>query len=276
MKLGLTIFATDQSIALTDLAIEAENRGYISLYLPEHTHIPSSRATPAPTGGPELPNEYLRTLDPMVALGGCAAVTKNLLLGSGVSLVAQHDPVSYAKEWATLDHVSGGRAVMGVGFGWNKEEMAHHGVEYSTRRDKVREYVLTMQALWSQEEASFSGKFINLDPSWAWPKPIQQPRIRTLVGGAGGPKIFAHISEWADGWFPIGGSGVREALPALTQAWEKAGRTGSPEVVPFGTLPSAEKLAYYEEIGCTEVVLRLPTADRDEVFRILDKYNVYL
>ena len=165
---------------------------------------------------------------------------------------------------------------MGVGFGWNKEEMAHHGVEYSTRRDKVREYVLTMQALWSQEEASFSGKFINLDPSWAWPKPIQQPRIRTLVGGAGGPKIFAHISEWADGWFPIGGSGVREALPVLTEAWKKAGRAGSPEVVPFGTLPSAEKLAYYEEIGCTEVVLRLPTADRDEVFRILDKYDVYL
>lgn len=276
MRLGLTIFVTDQTVSLHEVAVEAEERGYYSLYVPEHTHIPSSRATPAPTGDATLPEEYRRTIDPMVALGACAVLTKSLILGTGVSLVMQHDPISYAKEWATLDHISGGRAVMGVGFGWNREEMANHGVDYATRRELTREYVLTMQALWTREEASFAGEFVTMEPSWQWPKPATGRRIRTLVGGAAGPKMFSHIAEWGDGWFPIGGAGVKEALPALHDAWNRAGRDGSPEVIPFGTLPSDDKLAYYRDIGCTEVVLRLPSASRDDVWRVLDKYDSFL
>lgn len=276
MRLGLTIFVTDQTVQLHEVAIEAEARGYYSLYVPEHTHIPSSRATPAPTGDAVLPEEYRRTVDPMVALGACAVVTKSLILGTGVSLVMQHDPISYAKEWATLDHISNGRTVMGVGFGWNREEMANHGVEYATRRELTREYVLAMHSLWTREEASFSGEYFTMEPSWAWPKPRGSRRIRTLVGGAAGPKMFANIAEWADGWFPIGGAGVKEALPALNEAWKKAERSGEPEIIPFGTIPNADKLTYYNDIGCTEVVLRLPSASRDEVWRILDKYDSFL
>lgn len=276
MRLGLTIFATDQTIDLAELARAAEDRGFASLYLPEHTHIPVSRATAAPTGDEELAEEYRRTLDPMVGLAVCAAVTKRLLVGTGVSLVAQHDPIVYAKAWATLDHVSNGRTVFGVGFGWNREEMADHGVAYESRRLQAREHVLAMHALWADDEASFDGDFVSFAPTWSWPKPRQRPRPRTLVGGGAGPTLFAHVAEWGDGWMPIGGAGVREALPALQAAWDAAGRDGEPEVVPFGTVPSAAKLEYYASIGCAEVVLRVPAAGRDAVLDALDGYAAFV
>jgi probable F420-dependent oxidoreductase len=272
MRIGVTIFSTDVVMNVVELARAAEERGFASLYLPEHTHIPTSRLTPPPTGGDDLADEYRRSLDPLVALGACAAATTTLRLGTGVALVAQHHPIAYAKSWATLDHLSEGRAVFGVGFGWNKEEMAQHGVAYATRREQAREHVLAMNALWRDEEASFAGEYVNVEPSWSWPKPVQQPRIPTFVGGAAGPKMFAHVSEWADGWMPIGGAGIREAMTSLEEAWSRAGRDGHPEVVPFGTLPTEEKLAYYREIGCTEVVLRLPGAGRDEVLAALDAH----
>jgi probable F420-dependent oxidoreductase len=271
VRIGLTIFATDQTVDVVDLAREAEGRGFSSLWLPEHTHIPVSRRTPAPTGDAELAEEYRRALDPTTALAACAAVTSTIRLGSGVSLVAQHDPIAYAKVWATLDLLSSGRAAFGVGFGWNVEEMEDHGVDFTTRRERAREHVLAMQALWSHDEASFEGEFVRFPASWSWPKPVQ-PRIPTYVGGGAGSKVFAHVAEWADGWMPIGGAGIREAMPRLRAAWASAGRSGEPEVVPFGTLPSAEKLEYYASIGCTEVVLRLPAAPRDVVLALLDDY----
>jgi alkanesulfonate monooxygenase SsuD/methylene tetrahydromethanopterin reductase-like flavin-dependent oxidoreductase (luciferase family) len=194
------------------------------------------------------------------------------VLGSGVSLVAQHDPIAYAKVWATLDHLSGGRAAFGVGFGWNVEEMEDHGVAYGSRREQAREHVLAMQALWSQDAASFHGEFVEFDAAWSWPKPVQQPRVPTYVGGGAGPKMFAHVAEWADGWLPIGGGGIRDALPRLLAAWAEAGRSGEPAVIPFGTVPTLEKLEYYHRLGCTEVVLRLPAAGRDEVLPMLDTY----
>ena len=178
MRIGLTIFATDLTIDPVTLARAAEERGFASLYLPEHTHIPVSRATAVPTGDAELPDEYRRTLDPLVALAGAAAVTTELRLGTGVSLVAQHDPIVMAKQLATLDSMSGGRFTLGVGFGWNREEMASHGVTYATRRDQVREHVLAMQALWRDDEASFEGRFVHLAPSWQWPKPHRRPPRR--------------------------------------------------------------------------------------------------
>jgi probable F420-dependent oxidoreductase len=260
-------------MAPADVAREAEARGFASIYLPEHTHIPVSRRTPPPTGDAELADEYRRTLDPWVALAAAASATTRIRLGTGIALVAQHDPIVLAKTIATLDHVSGGRAVLGVGFGWNHEEMEDHGVDPGRRRDHVREVMLAMQALWSREVASFAGEFVRFEASWQWPKPLQQPRPPVLVGGAAGPKLFAHLAEWADGWIPIGGAGVREALPALRAAWEARGRDPKTlRLVPMGILPSREKLDYYQSIGVSEAVLRLPSAPRDAVLPVLDDF----
>ncbi|MBW2237277.1 MAG: LLM class F420-dependent oxidoreductase [Deltaproteobacteria bacterium] len=277
MKLGLTLFCTDRSMSPLELAVEAEQRGFHSLYIPEHTHIPTSRRTPPPTGDAELPEEYKRTLDPLVALGGAAAVTSSILLGTGIALVAQHDTLALAKAIATLDHLSGGRFVLGIGYGWNEDEMEHHGVAYKQRRAVVREKMLAMQALWSQEIAEFHGEFVDFAPSWSWPKPVQQPRPRVLLGGGAGPKLFAHIAEYADGWLPIGGGGLRSALPELRRAFEERGR--DPEtlhVVPMGVLPDPEKLDYYRSIGVTECVLRLPSETRDELLPRLDAFAHHL
>jgi len=276
MKLGLTLFCTDRSMSPVELAVEAEQRGFHSLYIPEHTHIPTSRRTPPPTGDAELPEEYKRTLDPLVALGAAAAVTSSILLGTGIALVAQHDTLALAKAIATLDHLSGGRFVLGIGYGWNEDEMEHHGVVYKQRRAVVREKMLAMQALWSQEIAEFHGEFIDFAPSWSWPKPVQQPRPRVLLGGGAGPKLFAHIAEYADGWLPIGGGGLRSALPELRRAFEERGR--DPEtlhVVPMGVLPDAEKLDYYRSIGVTECVLRLPSETREAILPRLDAFRRY-
>ncbi len=274
MRIGLTVFLTDRTIDPATLAREAEDRGFASLYFPEHTHIPVSRDTAPPTGDAELNDEYKRTLDPLIALGAACAVTTSLSLGTGVSLVAQHDPIVMAKQLATLDLLCAGRITLGVGFGWNRDEMAHHGVDYATRREQAREHVLAMIQLWSRDEASFNGDFVRFDASWSWPKPVQQPRLRMLVGGGAGPKLFAHIGEYADGWFPIGGAGVRDALPALHAAWSSAGRSGLPEVVPFGVIADAPKLQYYRDLGCSEVVLRVHGADRDATLRQLDSLQV--
>jgi probable F420-dependent oxidoreductase len=255
------------------LAREAEARGFYSLYLPEHTHIPTSRRTPAPTGDAELGEEYSRSLDPCVALAAAAAVTRSIRLGTGVALVAQHDPIAYAKALATLDFISNGRLVLGIGYGWNREEMENHGIDVKRRRALVREKVLAMQQLWAHDVAEFHGELVNLEPSWAWPKPVQRPRPRILIGGAAGPRLFAHIAEYADGWMPIGGAGLKAALPDLRRALEERGRDPAQlHVVPMGVLPDPGKLAHYASIGVTEAVLRLPSAPRDAVLPVLDEY----
>src|SRR5215207_7956012 len=196
MRYGITMFATDVSIDVVELAREAEARGLESLWLPEHTHIPVSRRTPPPTGDAELPQEYRRTLDPFVALAAAASVTDRILLGTGIALVAQREPIVTAKAVATLDHLSGGRAVLGIGFGWNEDEIEHHGVTMRDRRDVAREHMLAMRALWRDDEAAFDGKFVHLSPSWSWPKPLRASGPPVLIGGAAGPKLFAHIAEY--------------------------------------------------------------------------------
>jgi probable F420-dependent oxidoreductase len=273
VKIGVTLHATDRSMSPVELACEAEARGFHSFYIPEHTHIPTSRRTPAPTGDAELGDEYKRSLDPYIALAAAASRTERILLGTGIGLVAQHDAITFAKQLATLDVVSDGRLVLGIGYGWNHEEMENHGIDVKRRRELVREKMLAMQALWSQEVASFEGEFVRFEPSWQWPKPIQQPRPRVLLGGAPGPTLFAHVAEYGDGWIPIGGAGIRKALEGLGEALAARGRSlAEMHVVPFGVLPDAGKLDYYAEIGVTEAVLRVPSDGRDVVLPVLDEY----
>jgi probable F420-dependent oxidoreductase len=277
MKIGVTLHATDERMNPAQLAKEAEHRGFYSLYIPEHTHIPTSRRTPAPTGTAELAEEYKRCLDPYIALAAASSLTSKIRLGTGIGLVAQHDPITFAKQLATLDLLSGGRLVVGIGYGWNQEEMENHGIDFRRRRALVRECMLAMQELWSQEVAEFHGEFVNFEASWAWPKPLQQPRPRVLIGGAAGPKLFAHIAEYADGWMPIGGAGMKTALEDLRRAFEARGRDPKGlHVVPMGIFPDEGKLEYYESLGVTEAVLRLPGGGRDEVMPVLDEFARHL
>jgi probable F420-dependent oxidoreductase len=267
------MFATDRTISVPDLAREAETRGLYSLYIPEHTHIPTSRRTRPLTGEDELPEEYRRTVDPFVALAGAATLTQRIRLGTGICLVAQRDPIATAKAVATLDQLSDGRLEFGIGFGWNHDEMESHGVEVKRRRERAREHMLAMKALWTNDVASFSGEFVDLAPSWSWPKPMQAGGPPVLLGGAAGPKLFAHIAEYCDGWIPIGGAGVRAALPDLHHLCEAAGRDpASVRVVPFGTVPDAGKIDYYASLGIDEIVLRVPGGDASTVLPVLDRY----
>jgi probable F420-dependent oxidoreductase len=277
VHLGITAFLTDRDMAPADLARAAEERGFHSLYVPEHTHLPvRDDAPPALVEGVHL-DDYRRSLDPFVALATAASVTERIRLGTGVVLAAQHDPIVLAKQIATLDHLSGGRVEFGTGFGWNRTEAADHGVDFGLRREVAREHILCMQALWSQEQAEFHGAFVSLDPCWSWPKPVQQPRVPTLVGGGATPRVFAAVAEYADGWMPIGGSGLAEALPELRRAVE--GRDRDPDrirVVPFGTVPTEAKLDHFERLGIGEVVLRVPSGPADQMLATLDAHAALL
>ncbi|WCO66181.1 LLM class F420-dependent oxidoreductase [Iamia majanohamensis] len=290
MDVGATLFATDRSWEPGPLAEELEARGVSSLWIPEHTHIPTSRRTPPPTGDAELPEEYARTLDPFVALTWAAAVTTRLRLGTGILLPAQREPIVTAKAVASLDHLSGGRLELGVGFGWNADELEDHGVTMGQRRAVARERIEAMQALWADEVASYEGEHVALSPSWAWPKPVQEvlrpdgdggqaPRrgVPVHLGGIPSPKVFGHIASWGDGWIPIGGAGLTEAVPRFREAMAEAGRDPDAlRILTFGTIPDAGKMAHYEELGVDECVLRLPSAGRDEVLRTLDSYAPFL
>ncbi|MFF1415682.1 TIGR03619 family F420-dependent LLM class oxidoreductase [Streptomyces sp. NPDC058289] len=286
MRIATTVFLTDRTIAPVPLARALEERGFSGLYLPEHTHIPVSRVTPAPMGG-ELPDRYGRTLDPFVALGQASAVTERLHLGTGITLVAQHDPIDLAKQVATLDHLSGGRVTLGIGYGWNVEEAADHGVEWRTRRELVRDRMALMRTLWSPHPTAYVGQFSSVQASSAHPKPVQPPRElapgvplygpRTLIGGQAGPKLFAAIADHSDGWLPIGGGGLTESVPALRQVWEAAGRDAkSLQVVPYAVQPTPGKMAHYADLGIEEVVLQLPSEDEPTILRILDEFAQYL
>jgi len=277
VHLGITAFLTDQTMTPAALAVAAEERGFHSLYLPEHTHLPVQADTPpALVDGVHL-EDYRRSVDPFVALATAASVTERILLGTGIVLVAQHDPIVLAKQIATLDHLAGGRVVFGLGFGWNRQEAADHGVAFGDRRAVAREHVLAMQVLWSEDQAEYHGTHVDFGPCWSWPKPVQQPRVTTLVGGGAHPSVFAAIAEYADGWLPVGGSGLADALPLLRRAVAEAGRDPDRvRVVPFGTVPNEHKLARYRDLGCDEVVLRVPSGPADEMLAVLDRHGEYL
>ncbi len=277
MQLGVTVFMTDLTASPAFVAREAEARGFASLYLPEHTHMPVELESLPPGAEDELDDGYRRTLDPWIALATAAAVTSTIRLGTGVALVAQHDPIALAKQIATLDHLSGGRVVVGVGYGWNRAELRSHGIEPGERRAIVRDHVLAMRTLWEQEEAAHHGPYVSFAPSWAWPKPLQRPRLPILAGGAPTDALFAEVADWGEGWMPFGGAGARAAQPRLAAAFEAAGRDpGEARIVPFGTIPTAEKLEHFQALGLPEVVLRLEATDEDGTRRALDDLARFL
>lgn len=273
MHIGVAIFPTDQTIDPVELARESEARGFESLWFPEHSHIPTSRETPwgGREGAPPLPEFYWRTHDPFVALAACAAVTSTIKLATGICLVAQRDPIYTAKEVASLDRLSGGRFLFGVGYGWNKEEMAHHGTAYGERRAILRESVLAMKELWTHDEASFDGDHVRFSSSWAWPKPHQAGGPPVILGGDAGPRTAADIVEFCDGWMPIGGRHPLDSWASIVSACEAAGR--DPESIERGIFfgpPSVEKLTEFAESGMARVVMGLPQGGRDEVLSALD------
>ncbi|HEX9258997.1 MAG TPA: LLM class F420-dependent oxidoreductase [Acidimicrobiales bacterium] len=274
MRIGASIFPTDLSIGPVEVARAVEERGLDSLFVTEHTHIPTSRRTPLP-GRDTLPDEYRRTLDPFVALGAAAAVTDRIALGTGITLVAQHDPIVLAKEVSTLDLVSNGRVILGIGVGWNVEEMEHHGVDPAKRRAIVREKVLAMKELWTKEAASFEGEHVRFSESWQWPKPVQKPHPPILMGGAGGPVTFRHVVEYCDGWIPISGrANIVERIADLRAAAEAAGRDPDTiELAVFGARADPDVLEHYANAGIGHVVLRLPSAPADVVLPVLDSYE---
>jgi probable F420-dependent oxidoreductase len=277
MRLGITAFLTDRDMPPAALAVAAEERGFASLFLPEHTHLPVRDDHPPALVDGVRPDDYRRGLCPLVALSTAVPVTQRIGLGTGIVLAAQHDPIVLAKQVATLDHLSGGRFTLGIGFGWNRAEAEDHGVDFGQRHAVVREHLLCMQALWSQEQAEFHGTFVDLPPAWAWPKPKQQPRVRVLIGGGSGVRVLAAVAEYADGWMPIGGSGLAEAIPRLQRLAEENGRDPSTiAVIPFGTLGTRPKLEHFASLGVTEVVLRVRSGDTDEVLAQLDSLAALL
>jgi len=277
VDIGVIIFPTDKAIQPVELAKACEERGFESLWFPEHSHIPTSRETPwggNPNLGP-LPEEYWRTHDQFVALGACAAVTSKLRLGTGITLVAQRDPIWLAKEVASLDMISGGRLEFGVGYGWNVEEMRNHGLDSKKRRGILREHILMMKELWTKDEASFQGKHVQLEKSWAWPKPTQTPHPPVIMGGAAGPKTAAHIAEFCDGWMPLGGLyDFAGGLQQIHSACDKIGR--DPASVSLGMFfamaPEMDAIKKLEEQNVKRSILPLPPADADTVLPILDDY----
>ena len=267
MDYGLVLFTSDRGITPAAAAKLADDHGFATFYVPEHTHIPVKRQAAHPTTGDEsLPDDrYMRTLDPWVSLGTAAAVTSRVRLSTAVALPVEHDPITLAKSIATLDHLSGGRVSVGVGFGWNTDELADHNVPPGRRRTMLREYLEAMRALWTQEEASYDGEFVNFGPSWAWPKPVQS-HIPVLVGAAGTEKNFKWIARSADGWITTPRDfDIDEPVKLLQDTWAAAGRDGAPQIVALDFKPDPEKLARWADLGVTEVLFGLPDKSDAEV-----------
>jgi probable F420-dependent oxidoreductase len=262
------LFTSDRGIQPAQAALAAEEAGFDAFYVPEHTHIPVRRTAPHPrTGGAELPDDrYLRTLDPWVSLSMAAAVTSTIRLGTAVALPVEHDPITLAKTIASLDHLTGGRVVLGVGFGWNADELADHGVPAARRRTVLREYLAAMQALWSQQEASYQGEFVQFDRSWAWPKTVSQPRPPILLGARGSARTFDWIAESADGWLTTPGEdGIEDKVTLLHKSWRAAGRSGLPDVAVLSGKPDPAALARWRDTGVTDVLFGMPDRTPDEV-----------
>lgn len=272
MKYGVQMFPTDYAIPVTELGKACEDLGFESLFFPEHTHIPTSRRTPWP-GGAELPKEYSHTLDPFVACGAVAGVTKNLKFGTGICLVMQRDPITLAKEVASVDFLSGGRFLFGIGGGWNEDEMENHGTKPTLRWKILRERILAMKEIWTKDEAEFHGEFVDFDPIWSWPKPAQQPHPPVLIGGAG-PRTLDRVIEYGDGWMPIGGRTgaiLGEKINELQAKAKDAGRGHIPVSV-FGVPPSKEALEAYQEMGVDRVLFGLRPEGAEQVIPALKRY----
>jgi probable F420-dependent oxidoreductase len=272
MQIGVFYFPVDYGIDIGELARALEEHGFASLYLPEHTHIPASRRTPF-FGGGELPRRYSHTHDPFVALSFAAAATKKLEIGTGICLVPERDPIVTAKAVASLDQLSGGRFVFGIGGGWNVEEMENHGARYETRFKLMRERVLAMKALWTEQEAAFHGEMVDFDPVWSYPKPAQKPHPPILLGGES-DHTLRRVVEFCDGWFPrpVAGFAAAEAKARLARMAERAGRDpASLSITVFRAPPDRRVLDEYRAAGIARALLEVPDLGRDEILRLLDE-----
>lgn len=273
MDIGLLAFPSDLTMDPAALAVEAEQRGFESLFYPEHSHLPTNSG-PWP-GGPVVPDHYAHTLDLFTALGAAAAVTSTIRLGSGICLVPQHDAIWLAKQVATIDYLSGGRFVFGIGFGWNKPELADHGVTFADRRARTEEHLAAMRTLWATDDVvSFTGRWTSFGASRVYPKPIQVPGPPVLIAGGAGPKLRAAIAAHADGWGPIQGRNeIVSELPALRAAWAAAGRPAEAlQVTVFGADPDPANLARLAEAGVQRAVLGLPVVGRDKLLAVMDRH----
>jgi probable F420-dependent oxidoreductase len=274
MHIGVCMFATDYAIRIDELAREAESRGFESLFVPEHTHIPVSRRTPFPSGG-QLPTEYSHTFDPFVSLMAAAAATKRIRIGTGICLIIERDTIITAKEVASLDVLSGGRFEFGIGGGWNAEEMENHGTDYTTRFKRLGEQVRAMKEIWTKDEAEFHGQHVNFDKIWSWPKPAQKPHPPVLLGGESGHTL-QRVVDFCDGWFPRGRA-AEVILPALKDLRERAAKAGRDmktiSISVFGAKPDELTVESYAAAGITRAILRLPPEGRETVLPLLDQWS---
>ena len=271
MHFGITMFPTDYAIPPHELAMEAEARGFESVWFPEHTHIPASRLSPWPGGG-DLPRDYWSSYDPFVALMAAGAATKRLKLGTGICLVIERDPITLAKEVATLDRLSGGRVLFGIGGGWNREEMSNHSTEWKSRWRLLRERMLAMKEIWTKREAEFHGEFVNFEKIWSDPKPVQKPHPPILIGGDGAT-TFDRVVEYGDGWMPImrPNQNPLEKISALRERLKQAGR--DPKSAPvsiFFAPPKKEGLDKLAAAGVERAIFGVPSEGRDSVLPRLD------
>ena len=276
VSFGVAMFLTDYSIQPIELAKALEERGFESVFFPEHTHIPVSRRSPWP-GGAELPKEYWHTHDPFVGLAAAAAVTTNLKLGTGITLIPQREPIGLAKTVASLDMISGGRVLLGIGAGWNAEEMGNHGAAFADRWAITRERVLAMREIWTQEEAEYHGKYVDFDKLWSYPKPVQPGGPPVLIGA---DTKWAHrrVVDYADGWMPIfRGKDLRESLSALKQVAEEAERDMSTiSLGVFGARAKEDVLTGFVEAGFERLLFWLPAAGEDTILPLLDSYVPFI
>ncbi len=277
MHYGVMMFPTDYSIRPDDLARLLEERGFESVWFPEHTHIPVSRRTPYP-GGTDLPQEYWHTYDPFVALTAAAMATTRLKLGTGICLVMERDPITTAKEVASVDMISNGRFIFGIGGGWNAEEMEDHGTEFKKRWRVLRERILAMRRIWMEDEPEFHGRYVNFDKIWSYPKPVQRPHPPILMGGDGAT-TFDRVIEFCDGWMPInrgrvvGGMEMHDKIALLRQRAKAAGRDPDTiSVTIVGSRPDHETLGRWEQLGVERVVFSVPAAGREVVEPMLERY----
>jgi probable F420-dependent oxidoreductase len=277
MKIGLFPFCTDYSMPVDALAIAAEERGFDSIWLPEHTHIPSSRLTPYPGGG-ELPLEYSHTLDPFVALGIAAGVTSSLKLATGICIATEHQALTLAKTVATLDHVSNGRVLLGLGTGWNREEMEYHGTVYKDRFRKLEEQMQALKLIWTEDQATFHGEFESFDAAWSWPKPVQKPHPPLILGGETSYTL-QRIVNFGDGWLPraMRPDIVKTGIKKLDELAIKAGRDPAEiSVSAFAPPPKEDVIMKFRDLRVERTILMIPPQDASKTLSRLDKYARFI
>jgi len=272
MDFGVMMFPTDYAIRVDELARAAEERGFESLWLPEHTHIPMSRRSPWP-GGPELPREYWHTHDPFVALAVAAAATTTIKLATGICLLIERDTITTAKQVASLDVLSGGRVIFGIGGGWNAEEMENHGTEFKTRWHKLREQVAALKLIWTEDEPEFHGEYVDFDPIWSWPKPLQKPHPPIIIGGHS-PQVLERAATYCDGWMPIATRAAKLAHDITTLRKHAAQHGRDPASLSlsiYGVPADPQKLAAFHELGAQRCIFGLPSSTREEILPLLDR-----